>query len=73
MGKRIEHHQTVLTTTFRVVDEERSYPGPRAIQQVAVILSSAEFDVAIEQIRDFMEQYQKQLDGEENAERDSSH
>jgi len=68
MTKRIEHHQTVLTTSFRIVDEERSYPAPQPIQQVAILLTEAEFLVAMKQIQDYMARLQKELEGEKESE-----
>ena len=68
MTKRIEHHQTVLTTSFRIVDEERSYPAPQPIQQVAILLTEAEFLVAMKQIQDYMAKLQEELEGEKESE-----
>ena len=64
MTKRIEHHQTVLTTSFRIVDEERSYPAPQPIQQVAILLTEAEFMAAMQQIRDYIARLQEGLEKE---------
>jgi len=68
--KRVEHHQTVITTFFRVVDDERSYDAPTPIQQVAYVLSEQEFSVALERIRKYMDQVRERLAEEEDAERD---
>ena len=71
MTKRIEHHQTVLTTSFRIVDGERSYPAPQPIQQVAILLTEAEFMAAMQQIQAYMARLQEELE-KENANSDSS-
>ena len=71
MTKRIEHHQTILTTSFRIVDEERSYPAPQPIQQVAILLTEAEFLAAMKQIREYMARLQEQLE-KENADSNTS-
>jgi len=71
MTKRIEHHQTVLTTSFRIVDDERSYPAPQPNQQVAILLTEAEFMAAMRQIQDYIARLQEELE-KENANSDSS-
>ncbi len=70
MPKRIEHHQTFVITHFRIIDGEQSYDPPSPIQQVCYVLSETEFCMALERIKEYMEQLQQQLEGED-AERDS--
>jgi hypothetical protein len=65
MAKRIEHHQTIIQTQFRVVDDERSYPPPPVIQQTVFLLTEAEFRAAMEQIRQHLRRLQEGLSEEE--------
>ena len=62
MGKRVEHHQTVVVTYFRVVDDHMSYDPPQPYQQVALVLSDQEFLGVLQNIREHLADLQKALD-----------
>ena len=61
MTKYIEHHQTIIQTHFRLVDDEHSYPPPQPIQQLVYLATEAEFLAALEQIKRHLVQLQSEL------------
>ena len=62
MARRIEHHQTIVQTHFRIVDDEHSYPPPQPLQQIVYLATEAEFADALRRIAEYQAGMQKALD-----------